>query len=213
MRTNPLPKLWVRCFIAVGLLSLTACPPVRENVTGAEGGGYGEPAFFAYRQSNYGESPQWGIVFIPRDEDHDCNRMLSYDWNDADQDYARLQISKARALDWEGEFVNSYTGGCGGWYDSDRRCFDGFDYREGEYVVHQELSVLVVDAYDNEKMRGSVTDDAGERLGFSAENCGELPYYYAIGSEDEAVPETGRARTPDDVRARARSSRWGLRFR
>jgi hypothetical protein len=190
------------------LVVLTACPPVRENVTNAEGGG-GEEGYFAWREPPYGEAPHWGILFIPRDDQHDCNGMIGYDWSDADLDYARINVSKARGLDWETTYNNSYLG-CGSWYDTDRRCFDGFDYREGEYVVLAANSTLTIDTYTDEQVRGSWWDDEGDRHGFRVENCGELPYYWDMG--DAELPErSGRAKTPDEASPQRGS--WRLRFK
>jgi len=187
---------------------LTACPPNRGNVDDAEGGTYGEPGFFAWRESPYGSAPHWAILFIPRDDEHDCDALIGYDWSDADMDYARINISKARAQDWVGEYQNSYLG-CGSWYDTDRRCFDGFDYREGEYLTLRQDSLLEFTSWDDQRVRGEWTDDEGTEWGFNAVNCGELPYYYWVG--DEQVEKTGRPETPDEASPRPGS--WKLRFR
>jgi hypothetical protein len=189
------------------LASLTACPPVRENIPGAEGGSFNEPAFFVWRESPYGQSPLWAMVFVPRDENHDCNGMLAYDWSDQDQDYARLQLSLARTGEWEGDFLNSYNG-CGDWYSSDRRCFDGFHYDEGgPYIVYGADTTLNIASYTEDEVRGTIEDDATGKLGFRAENCGEMPYYGYIGDND------GDERAGQPKRADDRPTGWRLRFR
>jgi hypothetical protein len=189
-------------------LVLSACPPNRGNVEDAEGGGFGEPGFFAWRESPYGQAPQWGILFIPRDDEHDCDAMIGYDWSDADQDYARINFSKAQDLEWAGDYTNNYVG-CGSWYDTDRRCFDGFDYFEGLYSTLQAGSSVEMTSWDTERVRGSWTDDADEQHGFNAVNCGELPYYYWVGDQDEQT--AGRPETPDQASPKPGS--WKLRFR
>ncbi len=180
---------------------------MRDNITDGEGGSFNEPAFFVWRVSNYGQQPLWAMVYIPRDDEHDCNGMLGYDWSDADQDYARLQLSLARDGEWEGDFLNSYNG-CGDWYDPDRRCFDGFHYDEGgPYTVYGADSALTIAKYTDSEVRGTIEDGENGRLGFRAENCGEMPYYGYVGDAD---PEPEPARTRRDA---TQPAGWGLRFR
>ncbi len=186
---------------ALCLAALVGCPPVRENVENASGGSYGEPAFFVWRPSQYGQAPQWGLLFVPRDEFHDCDGMLQYDWSDADNDYARVQLWAGRDLEWKGEFVNN-NDGCGDWYDPEFRCFDGFHYDEGgPYTAYPAGTTLSIDRYDDEEVRGTLIDSTDDsRLGFTAVNCGEMPYYGWVG--DAAEPATD-----------AKPAGWRLRFR
>ena len=204
----------VLLLVATGSLSLLGCPPERENVPGASGGSFSEPAYFAWRQSNYGEAPQWGLLFVPFDENHSCEALLAYDWSDPD-DYIQASISKARLLDWEGEFGNDSSGGCGDWYDPERRCFSGQHFFEGDWIAYGAASVLTMDHFADEEIRGSLTNDEGERLGFRAENCGELPYYYFVGDAEplEARDSTSKSRPRTGDQAGSRDSGWGLRFR
>lgn len=188
------------------LATLVACPPVRDNVEGGEGGGFNEPAFFVWRVSPYGQQPIWAMVFIPRDDQHDCTAMLGYDWSDADQDYARLQLSLAQTGEWEGDFLNSYNG-CGDWYSPDRRCFDGFHYDEGgPYTVYGATSSLTIAKYTDDEVRGTI-DDGDESVRFRAENCGEMPYYGYVGDADPA------SSVPTPRRADESPAGWRLRFR
>lgn len=199
------------CILTImAALLLAACPPNRGNLPDAEGGGYGEPGFFAWRESGYGDAPEWAILFIPRDEDHDCEGMIGYDWSDADMDYARFNISKARVQDWAGMFVNNYLG-CGSWYDSDRRCFDGFDYREGTYEAFQQESRLELTTWDDTQVRGAWLDNAGEEHTFRAENCGQLPYYYDDWAADAG--REGRSHRSAAGGEGPRAGSWTLRFR
>jgi len=189
------------------LVTLSACPPVRDNITDAEGGSFTEKAFFVWRTSNYGQQPLWAMVFIPRDDQHDCTGMLGYDWSDADQDYARLQLSLARDGEWEGDFLNSYNG-CGDWYDPNRRCFDGFHYDEGgPYTVYGADAALSIASYTGDEVRGTIEDEASGRLGFRAENCGEMPYYGYVGDAAGEMDAPKRPRTDEKPAA------WRLRFR
>lgn len=184
---------------------LAACPPTRDNVDDASGG-YAEEAFFVWRDSPYGSAPLWGLLFVPRDDEHDCTGMLAYDWSDGDNDYARFNFSLARDLEWEGEFTNAYEG-CGNWYDADRRCFDGFDWDEGEYKTFELGSTMTIDSWSADQVRGVAVDPEGKRLSFRAENCGEMPYYYWVGDAGSEPAATKSDSEPP------RTRRWGLRFR
>ena len=193
-------------FLLVILLPvLAACPPQRDNVDGAEGG-YAEEAFFVWRQSPYGQAPHWAMVFVPKDDEHSCDAMLAYDWSDQDNDYARFNFSLARDLEWEGEYTNSYEG-CGSWYDTDRRCFDGFDWDEGTYTTFQNGSTMTIDSWSTAQVRGVATTAEGLRIAFRAENCDEMPYYYWVG---DAAAKPASAATEQD---RPSKRGWGLRFR
>ncbi|MEE2829177.1 MAG: hypothetical protein VX498_08310, partial [Myxococcota bacterium] len=187
------------CIRLVGLIlagiSLLGCSPVRDNV-GDGDGGVTEDAWFVSRPGYGGGSPVWALLYIPRDEDHDCQSLFNYDWSDVDGDFARIELSLADGLDWEGDFANNAeSDSCGDWFDPERRCFGGYDYRpELAPHLYTAAATLEVRSYSDETVSGRLEPEDGDTFSFRATNCGEMEYYAIIGESDPVPQSRGTRR-------------------
>ena len=198
----------VRLGLFLAVLSLLGCSPVRDNV-GDGDGGVTEDAWFVWRQGYGGGAPLWGLLYVPRDDDHDCPSMFNYDWSDVDGDYVRIELSLAAGLEWDGDFANNAdSSSCGDWWDPERRCFGGYDYQpDAGAVLYPQSSTLEVQSFSSDRISGRVEVEDGDAFSFRATNCGEMEYYVIIGETDPET-ETRRPRTGAPER-----TNWTLRFR
>ncbi len=196
------------------VLPLLGCPPVRENVEGAEGGGSYVDAFVNYRHI-----PMYDVYvayfIIPREEEDDtfdCDDGYGYGWNDNDDNYFELDLLRGEETEWIGEYPSFYSPDCDAYYGYDyseahcRTNSRGVD-PEGGWANDDALSFEVT-SWTDSRVDGRI--DYGNDLSetFRATNCGELPsYYYEERAVEQARPDEA-GQTPDRPRGG-----WLLRFR
>ena len=181
------------------ILPLLGCPPVRENVADAEGGGSYVDAFLNYRYMP-GYQLYIAYLIIPREEEDgtfDCDDGSGYGWYDDDQDFFELYFYRGEEVDWTGDYPSYYDPECeiSGSYDySIAHCWanaDGVD-PEGNWPDTNNLG-FSLSSFDDSRVDGEVqySEELSER--FRATNCGELPSYYyeERGAEEETDDQAG----------------------
>jgi hypothetical protein len=197
------------------ILPLLGCPPVRENIADADGGGSYVDAFFSYRHLA-GYQVYASYLIIPREEEEgtfDCDDGTNYGWYDDDADYFDIDFLKGEDVDWTGEYPSFYDPECDSYSSYDyaiahcRTTHNGVD-PEGMYVDDQSLE-FSISSFDESRVDGQMQYRDGLSERFRAINCGELPsyYYYDGRSSDEAEAEPA-----DDGQERPQGG-WQLRIK
>lgn len=192
------------------ILPLLGCPPVRENVEGAEGGGTYIDAFINYRHLAMYQV-YVAYLIIPREEEEGtftCDNGSGYGWYDDDGDYFSQDVLRGEETDWTGDYPSFYDPECADYYGADysevhcRTNSNGNDPEGG--WLDDNLMTFEITSWDDNRVDGTVDygNDLSER--FRATNCGEQTTYYY---EERAV-ERARPDAPE----RPRGS-WLLRFR
>lgn len=196
------------------VLPLLGCPPVRENVPDAEGGGSYVDAFINYRHL-LPYQVYVAYLIIPREEEEgtfDCDSGGGYGWYDDDANSYKQDLLRGDDTDWTGEYPSFYSPECEDYYGSDysqvhcRTNANGVD-PEGGWLDDAAL-VFEITSFDEAHVDGWIDygNDLSER--FRATNCGEQPTYY----DGERAAEQAR---PDEAGGEVERPQggWLLRFR